>query len=97
MMKIKVSFRLDLPLYRELKEIEKELGWSFSEILRYLLAISYSLLRPDVRINADKLIHYITKERGEGGEIACWKIVRYLAPRAIRKIEEMERQQSRRT
>ena len=97
MMKIKVSFRLDLPLYRELREIEKELGWSFSEILRYLLAISYSLLRPDVKINADKLIHYITKERDERGEIACWRIVRYLAPRAIRKIEEMERQQSRRT
>ena len=94
-MKIKVSFRLELPLYRELREIGEELGWSFSEVLRYLLAISYSLLRPDVKINADELLYYVMDEVDESGQIECWKVVRFLAPRAVRKIEEIERRRSR--
>jgi len=91
-MKIKVSFRLERSLYRELRETGEELGWSFSEVLRYLLAVSYSLLRPDVKINADELLYYVIDEVDESGQIACWKVVRFLAPRAVRKIEEIERQ-----
>lgn len=91
--RIKVSVRIDRPIYFQLKDIAEELGWSFSEVVRYLLSISYSLLRPDVKVDTQDLIDLLgSEEGGESGEgkIETWKIVRFLAPKAVEAIENIE-------
>ena len=88
--KVKVSVRLDRPIYIHLKMITEKLGWSFSEVIRYLLSVSYTVLRPDVSVNSEKLIKYIKKET-RNGDIHTWKIIRYIVPRVIEQIERIEK------
>ena len=90
MTKIRVCFRLDEPIYQELKDIAKKLGWTFSEVLRYLVSVSYSVLRPDVKVSAVELTHSLVQESDEASMIETWKIIRFLVPRAIEQIEMIE-------
>jgi len=95
MPKIRICFRIDKEILYNLSNIADELRWSLSSVIRYLISVSYSMLRPDVRIDADDLIEYIEKEKNEQGEIETWKLVRFIAPKAIEKIEAIEEELKR--
>jgi len=90
MVRIKVSVRLDLPIYQQLKAIAEELGWSFSDVIRYLLSVSYSVLRPDIKVSTVELVNFMMKESDEASMIETWKIIQFLVPRAIEEIERIE-------
>lgn len=87
-----VGFRIDSGIYKQLKGIASELGWTLSEVLRYLVYVSYSTLRPDVKISAVELTQFLVKECDPSGEIEAWKVIKFLVPRAIEKIERIEKE-----
>lgn len=95
MVKILMSIRLDEPIVSQLKSVAKELGWSFSAVIRYLLAVSVSLLHPHVRVSAVELTHFLMDNEEEDGMIPAWKIVQFISPRAVKQIEEFEKEKLR--
>ena len=94
MRKLKVSFRIEAPIIDDLKGIAVNLGWTMSQVLRYMITVSYCLLRPDVTVDINDLIRYIKKNECNG-KIATWKLVKFLAPKAVERIEELEKMQER--
>lgn len=90
MARVKVSMRLDQPIYVQVKQIADDLGWTLSDVLRYLVSVSYVMLRPDVLVSLPQFTKYIWEEGGEDEKIEAWKIVKFIVPRAVREIEKFE-------
>lgn len=92
MPKILTSIRLEKVLADQLREISDEIGWNFSETIRYLISVSYSMLHPYVKITAAELCKFLVENEEEDGTVPVWKIVQFLSPRAVEQIEELEKQ-----
>lgn len=88
-MRVKVSIRLDEVIVAQLRAISDKLGWTFSDVVRYLISTSMSMLHPYAKASAKELTSYIEREV-EDGEIAVWKVVKFVSPIAIEKIREFE-------
>jgi len=91
--KVKLSFRLDYPLYIHIAKTAKVLNWTLSEALRYLIATSYILLRPDITVNSEELIKFI-KRNSKDNEIKVVDVINFISPKALKKIEELEKKLS---
>ena len=91
MVKVIVSIRLDKPLIDQLRDIATALNWSLSEVVRYLLSVSYSMLHPYVRLSTVELCNFLVENADEDNMIPTWKLVRFIAPKAVEQIEELEK------
>ena len=85
MVKIRVCFRLDAPLYYDIKEQAERMKWTLSKTIRYLIKVSYPCLTT-VKISKKEILDFLEKE---GDYIEVWKIIGLIAPRAIEEIEKL--------
>ena len=86
MRKIRVCFRIEVPLYRDLREQARSMNITTSEAIRRLISLSYMLLFPKSRIRKTAILKFINEYEDE--YIPIWEIVKLLVPHSANSIEE---------
>ena len=86
-----IRVRIEKEFYKELKKLAEANNWSLSKVIRFFLAISYSLLHPQVKIPVKDVLKYLSQHADENGYISIYCLTAMLSSEGVKQIELLEK------